>query len=95
MTSLLKSLSLPQSGQPETPLYSPHKLLFLLIARLGGNAESAAMNGKHSLLHVQTEVNARIVVDIYYSRALMILQRYIRSLPRNGQTETYHLLLIQ
>ena len=47
MTSLLKSLSLPQSGQIETPLYSPHKLLFLQIARLGGNAKSAVMNGKH------------------------------------------------
>ena len=95
MTLLPKSLSLPLSGQPETPLYSLRKLLLLPTARLGGNAESAAMNGKHSLRHVQTAVNARIVVDIYYSKDSMILLRNIRNLRRSGQTETYHLLLIQ
>ena len=95
MTSLLKSLILPQSGLIEMPLYSLHKLLFSQTARLGGNAESAVMNGKHSFLLVQTEVNVRIVAVIYYSKGLMIWLRNIRSLRRNGQTETYHLLLIR
>ena len=72
-----------------------HKLLFSQTARLGGNAESAVMNGKHSFLLVQTEVNVRIVAVIYYSKGLMIWLRNIRSLRRNGQTETYHLLLIR
>jgi hypothetical protein len=60
----------------------------LLTARLGGDAGSAAMNGKRSFPHGQTAVNAHIAVDIYYSKDSMILQRYIRSLPRNGQNET-------
>ena len=41
----------------------PTQVQSLQTARLGGNAESAVMNGKRSFPHGRTAVNVRIVVD--------------------------------